>query len=252
MFLLLFLLLLSCGIKGSPKPPPEPVYQVKRIGDKVCVIGKDIVVEGFKKVNGYYLKKEDSEFCFKVKRIKGREKTSCVKKALKFKPSIEIIEKEDYILLKGNENEIYRVYRISKGIITFPHIKEFKGKGKIERKYEPYKIAITQVFSENYESEPLIIEVKPKPKPVPKPPEVSYLIYENKVYIFIFHENYEKILGFYIYKNGKRIFEKPIKRNYFVDELPKKKTIYEISAVNNFGIESKKVKIIVPQKIPKF
>jgi len=242
---LFFLLILSCGIKAPPKPLPEPVFSVKRIGEFVYVLGNDIKVEGFKKFDGFWYKKEKKALCFKVKHTKGKTKKVCVREAFKEIPKLEVRELKEEVLIIPKEEGVYRVYKVLKDKILYPNpLKEFKKDVKIKKDYEPYYVGITKLISQNYESEPLIIKIPPKPKPAPKPPYAGgYTIKNEKLIIYWFHESYDKIVGFNIYKNGEKLNKKPLKRNYFFDHIPDKDTIYEITAVNRFGMESKPLKI---------
>ncbi|AAC07436.1 hypothetical protein [Aquifex aeolicus] len=246
MFLFLFfLLILSCGIKAPPKPLPEPQFSVKRIGEVVYVSGQNIEVKNFKKLNEFWYKKEKSSFCFEVKHVKGKSKKVCVKESSGKPPELEIKELKEKVLLIPRESGTFRIYRVVKDKVLYPiPLKEFSKETEVQKDYEPYYIGVTKVLSQDYESEPLIIKISPKPKPVPKPPySAGYTVKGKKLIIYWFHENYEELIGFNVYKNGKKLNETPLKRNYFEDELPKKETLYEITAVNRFGIESKPVKV---------
>ncbi|WP_461831574.1 hypothetical protein [Aquifex sp.] len=242
MFLFLFFLsfILSCGIKGSPKPLPEPEFTLKRIGDYVYVIGKDIYVEGFQKYKSFWYKKEKKAFCFYVKRINGKEKKVCAPQAILTKPQISYKYDKEYLLIKAKEESAYNIYPYEKGIlIPFP-LKTFREVAKLERKYADYEVGITRVLSSRVESYPLKIKVKRKPYPAPEPPySAGYVISEGKLILYWFHKDIEDLKGFYIYKNGKKVNKKPVKRNVYIDNAPEVRTVYGITAVNAFGIESK-------------
>ncbi len=240
----LFLSLLSCGIKSKPKPLPEPKFQIKRIGEFVYVIGNNLEVPGFKKVDGFWFTQKEEAFCFDVKRIKGKSKRVCVPKAVKQYPQISVKELKGAVKLISKEEGIFRIYKIKNTFpVPFP-IKEFNKETFIPKTYSKYRIAVTKTLKENVESAPIFIDIPPKPKPIPDPPyDVGYFILDGKVVIYWFHKKFEDLQGFNIYKNGKKINKKPLKVNTFVDTYPQQTTIYEIRAVNKFGLESKGVSI---------
>ena len=241
----LFLLILSCGIKAPPKPQPEPQFSFRRIGSFVYVVGKDIEVEGFKNLNGFWYRREEKPFCFLVKHVKGKSKKVCVKESIKKPPKLKVKELKEAVLIIPREKGNYRVYRVVKNGLLYPiPLKEFSKSVEIKKEYEPYYVGITKVLSPIYESEAFIIKIPPKSKPIPKPPySAGYTVVGSKLIIYWFHENYDELIGFNVYKNGKKLNKIPIKRNYLEDTLPKSKTLYEITAVNKFGVESKPVKV---------
>ena len=250
MWLLLFFLFLSltsCGIKSKPKPLPEPQFQLKRIGEFVYIIGNDLEVPGFQKEEGFWFTRERKAFCFEVKRIEGKKKKVCVPEAPNQEPTVSVEELREAIKITSKDEGKFRIYKLKDGIpIPFP-IGEFTKEALIEKNYSEYRVAVAKVLNENVESEPVFIKVSPKPKPVPQPPhEISYLRIDAKVVIYWFHEDIENLQGFNIYKNGKRVNKEPLKGNTFIDDYRDQTTEYEVRAVNEFGIESKGVKIYVP------
>jgi len=238
--LLLLFLFLSCGVKGDPKPPPEPQFSVKRVGPFVFVIGEDLLVPGFNRGKGFWYKKEPRPLCFTVKHAYGRSKTACVEGEPPLKPRITLKEEGDKLLLRGEEGVLYRVYPLSGELpLPFP-LKEFKGKGYLEKKYKPYKVALSQVVKENLEAGPLYLEVPPKPLPVPPPPEeFGYLEEGDKLYLYWFHPEPEKLAGFNLYEDGKKLNSSPVRGFTYSLKKPSKKTLFEVRAVNAFGVESK-------------
>ncbi|GAB6066525.1 hypothetical protein JCM9492_16200 [Aquifex pyrophilus] len=248
-FLLSLLLILSCGIKSSPKPLPEPIFTLKRIGDYVYVIGEDIEVKGFKKHKNFWYKKEERAFCFYVKHVKGKEKKACVPEAGRIKPRISYEEKEEKVIIRAEEKGIYNVYPYEGNLlIPFP-LKTFEDSAELQKKYGDYEVGITKVIND-VESQPVRLKIKRKPYPVPEPPySAGYVISDGELILYWFHRDFENLKGFYVYKNGKKLNKEPIKRNVYVDRMPEERTIYKITAVNNFGVESEPVTVeVLPEK----
>ena len=245
--LLLFLYLISCGIKSKPKPLPEPQFQVKRIGKFVYVIGENLEVPGFQKGNGFWFLQKGEAFCFEVKRIKGKSKKVCVAEAVKYRPKLKVQNLKESVKLISEEQGTFRVYRVINDMPIPIPIKEFQEEIFLEKDYSKYRVAVTKVLKGYVESEPFFVDVPPKPKPVPEPPyDVGYFKLDKKIVIYWFHNDFEDLEGFNIYKNGNKINTKPIKKSTFVDDYPDESTLYEIRAVNKFGIESRGVAISVP------
>ncbi len=241
-----FLLFLSCGIKKEPSPPPVPKFKIHRIGSHVYVIplSKEIVLEGFRSVDGYYIKETPSRFCFIVKHIRGRELLQCVEEARSQKISSRILIKEDEVILKFDEEGTYRVYPYKKMLVP-KILKEVRGNViRFKREYKEKIFAITKVIN-SVESEPLIVKVPPRalPRP-PKPEKVSYAVRENNLFIYWWLDNDEDVVGFLIYRDGELLTEKAQGSNVYVDRLPRKKTVYEIFSVNRFGIKSEPAVLI--------
>lgn len=248
MFFFLFLLfLLSCGIKAPPKPLPEPQFQVKRIGSYVYVIGEAIEVKGFEKSGNFWYKKNKNSFCFNVRHIKGKSKKVCVSEANFEKPKVLIKEFQRNIVIIPVEKGIFRVYRIIKDDLVNPTaLKEFQKEIKIPKEYKEFYIGITKVVGRGYESSPKVVKILPKPYPVPESPySGGYILSKGKIVIYWFHKDYENLKGFNIYKNGIKLNKNPTKKTTFTDRIPNEKTIYKITAVNSFGMESKPLEITV-------
>ena len=240
LLLLLFLSLTSCGIKSKPKPLPEPQFQLKRIGKFVYVIGENLEVPGFQKGKGFWFIQKGEGFCFEVKRIKGKSKKVCVAEAVKYRPELEVQNLKESVKLIPEEQGTFRVYRVLNDMPIPIPIKEFQGEIFLEKDYLKYRVAVTKVLKGYVESEPVFVDIPPKSKPVPEPPyDVGYFQIDGNLVIFWFHKNFEDLIGFNIYRNGKKINKEPLKKNTFVDDYPEKSTVYEIRAINKFGIESR-------------
>jgi len=254
-FSFFFLFLLSCGIKAPPKPLPEPQFEIKRIGSYVYVIGEAIEVKGFEKNGNFWYKKNKNSFCFNIKHIKGKSKKVCVPEANLEKPQVAVKELKESIVIIPVEKGIFRVYRIIKDDLVNPTaLKEFQKEIKIPREYKKFYIGITKVLGKGYESSPKVVKISPKPYPAPDPPySGGYIPSIGKIVIYWFHRDYENLSGFNIYKNGVKLNKKPLKTATFIDKFPREKTVYKITAVNSFGVESKPLEITVyPQESQKF
>ncbi len=244
LFSFLFLSLISCGVKTEPKPLPEPEFQVKRIGEFIYVIGNNLEISGFKKGDGFWFTRKKDAFCFYVKKVKGKGKKACVVEAIEYFPNIRTKELKESIKIFSEEEGTFRVYRVNRTIpLPFP-VKEFTHETTVKKTYSKYRVAVTKVLRENVESYPIYIEIPPKPKPVPEPPyDVGYFRLNKKIVIYWFHNDFENLEGFNVYKNGEKVNKVPIKKNTFVDNYPEESTVYEIKAVNKFGLESKGILI---------
>jgi len=238
------LLTLSCGIKRPPKPLSPPEYEVRRIGSKVYLIPKtkDIVAEGFVSKNGFFLREDPNSFCFGVRSSQGKEVRSCVGEAKVERPSFEVrVGEEDVEVLL--EEGTYRLYPYREGELVPEQQGEVRG-GRVElrREFRERKVWITKVIGD-VESEPALITVPPIQPPQPKPPEdLIYMVRGEKIYLYWWtgEENVRSL----VYKNGKLLTQEPILRNYFVDDLPREETLYEIVLVNEMGGRSEPGKII--------
>ena len=243
----LFLSLSSCGIKSKPSPLPEPKFEVKRIGEFVYVLGNKLEVEGFKRANNFWYTKNPERFCFVVKRVNGKSKNVCVPKAPKEVPKVKVKNLKEKVLILTQEEGVYHLYNVIDDLPVPFQLQEFRNKVSLEKSYYKYRVAITKVLKKSIESYPLYIEVKPKPKPTPKPPyDGGYILIEDKLILYWFHEDFENLIGFNVYKNGKRLNNNPIKKSVYIDKVPDREVLYEIRAINSFGLESKSFKIVFP------
>jgi hypothetical protein len=233
------LLVATCGIKKDPEPLPKPKYKVLRVGSTVFLIPRngDIYVEGFHKRDGFFEKLDPKAFCFRVKHRAGAEELVCVDKATSHVPKIELRDEGDAVVLSFGRKGTYRVRPYRDGIVPRLIYEVRNSQLKLKKRYEPYKVAITEVIG-RVESEPVVVEVPAKEPPVPpKPVDLKVVVKGGKLYLF-WWSNSEDIVGFLVFKNGKQITPKPIVQNYFVDTLPDERTLYEVVSVNRFGVRS--------------
>jgi len=222
------------------------------MGEYVFVIGKNLEVEGFKKGRDYWYTTKREAFCFQVKRVEGKTKKACVEEAPILLPEVSVKEEEEFLVLAGEEGKLYRVYPYSGDHPEPFALQEFKGRGKLKKRYAPYSVALTEVLN-GTESSPLVLFVPPKKPPSPPPPEgLSYLLHDGKIVFYWFHPEPERIVGFRLYLNGKPLNEKPL--FVFTYELPltSGRLTFGVSAVNSFGVESKVItKTFDPSELPR-
>ncbi len=236
-------LFLSCGVKSDVKPLPEPEYEVLRIGEMVYLIPKnrEVMPEGFRKEDGFFLRRERKKFCFEVKHVEGKSELACVGRAVEEKPSVELrLTREEAVLLFKDPGR-YRIYPF-RGELIPRRISEVKGdRAVLKRGYKPYKVAVTKVINGS-ESPPVIVEIAPREPPKPSRPEgLKLVVRGGKLYLYWWSE---EDVRFLVYKNGELVTPEPTVQNVFVDDLPREKTTYEIRAVNEFGVKSEPVRII--------
>ncbi|MDQ7038468.1 MAG: hypothetical protein Q9N26_04640 [Aquificota bacterium] len=232
----------SCGVKKPPKPPPYPEFQVKRIGDLVYVIpkGREVVVKGFVKGEGFWYRKEEGRFCFKVSHRRGRSVLSCVEGKVTGKPEVEVRVLEDRVVIRARGFEGYRVYPVMDELIPI-EVARFRNETTLRREHTLRRYGITGVVR-GAETEPVIVEVPPLEPPVPDPPEdLSYTVRGNRIVIFW---RWEEGVSYLVYRGDKLLTEKPIKTNVFVDDLPPRVTVYRVVAVNRFGKRSRPAVIV--------
>ncbi len=241
---LVLILILDCGIKSDPQPPPKPEVRIKRIGSYVFVIPKfdNIAVKNFKRKNGIFFKKKEERFCFEVKRTGGKSRLFCVKEALKYKPKVKIRIEDEEIKVYGEKGKIYRVYIFEKDFLNPMEIAEFKGNYTFKRSFKEKTLAITEVYDER-ESDFIKVYIPPVEPPGPEAPEgASIVIRKGRIYIF--WGSSEGATGYNIYRDGKKLNKEPVKATYFIDSVPEKETVYEIRAVNEFGVESEPARVL--------
>ena len=235
-------LIVGCGVKKAPKPPPLPHYDVKRIGSKVYLIPLEegIEVKGFEMKRGFLVKERSSSFCFEIKKREGRRVYRCIGEAVREKPTARVHLKRDRAIVKLEESGIYRLYPVRDTLIPRT-MKEIRGdEFIIERVREKRTYALTKVIG-SVESEPLFIEIPPiKPTPPPPPRDIGYVVRDGYLYLH-WRGDAE---GYLIYRDGKPLTEKPVRGNVFVDELPSGEAVYEILAVGEDGITSEPVRFI--------
>lgn len=195
----------------------------------------DISVEGFFRKKGFFLKKEEKAFCFKVKHLKGKKLNVCVPNAYSGKPNVKVEITPEKVILHLEKGKTYRLYPYKEGIVPYP-LGEFQKTVIIGRDFKEKIYALTEVF-EDFESQPFVIRIPPKEAPVPpKPQDLSYVVRGGKIYLY--WRAKEEAEGFLVYRNGKLLTEKPIRGNVFVEDLPTEEALYEVISVNRFGKKS--------------
>lgn len=243
LLLLKIAIILGCGIKKSPKPLPLPNYEVKRIGSKVYVIApvSEVEVKGFEVVNGFFVKEHPDRFCFRIRRLGGREVFHCVNRAKEGKPSVKVSFEGKKATLMFEEEGTYRIYPVKEHLIP-KKVKEFKGRVLVmERTFENRTYAVTKVEG-SVESEPAVVNIPPLQPPRPEPPEdVSLVVREGRLYLYWWGGEDNRYL---VYRNGRLLTQEPIIRNVFVDDVPQTETVYEVVSVNKFGVRSEPARII--------
>lgn len=238
-------LIFSCGVKGPPKPIPPPEYELRRIGTKVFLIPKTqgLRAEGFVSEGDLLVREDPSRFCFTVYSPGTRRVMACVEEAKGVEPNFRLELREDRVEVLLDEEGRYRVYPYIGGRLHPKVLKEVEGrKIELERGREEKVFAITKVLGK-VESEPVLVRVPTLEPPRPKPPrEVRYLVKGGRIYLYWWSEEDEA--GFLVYRNGKLLTPRPIKRNYFVDDLPVEGAVYEIVSVNEAGGRSEPARIV--------
>ncbi len=230
---------LSCGIKKPPEPLPEPQYILLRIGAYVYVIPEKgrLIVDGFQKIDDFFVKRLPYANCFVVKHPLGKERRECVQDAWMEKPSYRVHLHEESVQIVLEEGRAYRLYDFDE--VPLPHTRRDIAccRLSLRRDFTPKRVAIT-VVSEGVESEPAIVEIPPKkpPKP-PKPTRGGYKLLGETLYLFWWADS-EDIKGFIVYRNGTKLTPKPIRSNYYREPAPKEVTLYRVFSVNEFGTMS--------------
>ncbi|MFN3814152.1 MAG: hypothetical protein ACK4SM_05975 [Aquificaceae bacterium] len=226
-------------MKAKPKPLPEPMLEVKRVGSMVYVrsLQGETEIKGFERWDEWFKKREEKAFCFDVKRLGGKSAKVCVGEALKRKPTAGFLEMEDKVLIEPEGFFDYKLYSVQNGSIDLYSWKVIKGKHSIERDYFKRCYALTGV-EQDVESEPLIFCIDPKkPSEVKDVNRLEYQVVDKKIYIFWSYEPDELFEEFTVYKDGKLIGS--TKTNMYEDALPNRKAVYTVKVKNRLGLESK-------------
>ncbi len=240
--LLIIPIILSCGIKKSPKPPLKPKFDVKRIGAYVYVIPKEdnITVKGFKKHGNYYLKMVSGKDCFKVKSPGKSDARVCVEEALTLTPEVEIKRRGEHVELALRGFRRWNLYELKEDNLILESEREVRRKTlRLERDYVKRCYAITGVMGKR-ESPPYNFCVSPKPIPRPEPPKNLELVVSQDKLILVW--SLKESLEYVVYKNGREVYR--TRGNSFVGELPEGTTTYEVIAINPLGGRSEPAKVV--------
>ena len=195
------------------------------------------------------------EYCFKIYVVSKNEESEsspieCIIPSSQYpkRPVITGIDlKEEGLLLKWKGNgKIINIYRSNDKLIPpIPFKKVEDKKYYLDRSLsfnKRYCYYITTEFKEVESNKSNIlckdyVDVFP-----PKPPTDFKLLKKDDNYYLLWEESPSKdVIGYIIYKNGKPLFNMPIKTYYFIDKSYKKGDKYYIVAVDRAGNKSKKV-----------
>ncbi len=224
-------------MKRDPRPLPLPHFDLYRVGSYVYLVPREgeIVAEGFERRNSYLVRRVEDSFCFRVRRVGGRELLRCVARAHLTPPEVEVEVRPESVLLTAPEGR-YRLYAYRDGLVP-PPLREFGGRLELERELEERVYAVTEVLGD-VESAPVLIRVPPKEPPEPPPPrDVRYTVRDGRLYIYWWAD--EGAEGFLVYRDRRLLTETPIRSHVFIDDLPEGEVVYEIVSVNRFGKRSK-------------
>ncbi|MEZ0361813.1 MAG: hypothetical protein ABWK04_07995 [Hydrogenobacter sp.] len=237
-YLLVLLILSSCGIKANPEPLPEPLVEIRRLGDNVYVrsLQGNIQVEGFEKLDGWFMKEDKEAFCFIVRRIGGKSGKFCVGKSIQKKPAVILKENDSNLLIEASGFPSYRLYPLSDGKLDILNGAEFRGIYRISRDYFRRCYAITGVL-DAVESEPynFCVEAKKVP-PIKDVERLEYQTISDKIYLIWSYTPDDLFKEFVIYKDGKEVGS--TQSYMYEDTLPEGKTTYTVKVRNKLGFES--------------
>ncbi|ADO45968.1 conserved hypothetical protein [Hydrogenobacter thermophilus TK-6] len=241
--LLFFLALSSCGIKANPKPLPEPSVEIRRIGERLYVrsLQGDVQVEGFEKLDGWFVKESRHALCFQVRRIGGKSAKFCAGKPVESKPTVKLKEDTQSVLVIASGFPSYRLYALSEGRLNLPQVAQFKEEYRINKDYFERCYALTGRVDIR-ESEPYTFCVRAKEAPPLKDVErLEYQVVEGKIYLFWSYTPDELFKEFVIYRNGKQVGS--TSSYIYEDTLPEKETTYTVKVRNKLNLESGGVSI---------
>jgi len=198
----------------------------------------------------------DKEYCFYIEvksnnKISKPSKNACIltKKEFPPKPQLESVELlEEGLKLKWQaEGDKAYIYKGNKAnIIPIPK-KTIDNNGEYIDKSvslnKEYCYYITSSYQNSPESSPSNIVCKEfKDIFPPEPPYDFKLIKRKEGYYLIWSESPSKdVIGYIIYKNGKPLFDIPIKTYYFIDKSYRRGDKYYIIAIDRAGNRSEKV-----------
>ncbi len=226
---------------------------------KIYLNGENINPKIYSKGNLYWFSFKipnfKKEYCFNMYVVSKNEESDnspieCIipSKDYPDKPKILDIElKEDGLLIKWNgEGDFINIYRSNDELIPPLPLKRIKNlysyldKDLVFNKRYCYYITTENKEAESEKSNTVckdFIDIFS-----PKPPSDFKLLKKNNDYYLIWEESPSKdVIGYIIYKNGKPLFNIPIKTYFFIDKNYKTGDKYFIVAVDRAGNRSEKV-----------
>jgi len=208
----------------------------------------------------YPIKNFDQTICFYIEvktkngKISKPSKNACVK-TNSFFPSppklkdVKLIEEGLKLQWEADGDKVYIYKGDREGIPPIPmkivenHEKNGEYLDKNISHDKEYCYYLTTSFGDYPESNPSNILCK-KYEDIfpPQPPYDFKMIKRKEGYYLIWSESPSKdVIGYIIYKNGKPLFNIPIKTYYFIDKTYNKGDKYYIIAVDKVGNKSEKV-----------
>jgi len=221
---------------------------------------KPLNIEIHKAGNLYWFKHpiEDfnKEYCFYIvvkskNKLSEPSKLTCIMPNRNFPPepklySIKLREEGLELNWSADGDTVY-IYKGNRDLILPIPKKKVENAGKYLDKSvalnKEYCYYITSSYTNSPESNPSNKLCKTfKDIFPPEPPYDFKMIKRREGYYLIWSESPSKdVIGYIIYKNGKPLFDIPIKTYYFIDKEYRPGDVYYIVAVDRAGNKSKKV-----------
>ena len=236
-------IILSCGIKGDPKPVIKPEYSLKILGNFVVIEIRKGKLEGknFLKKGNFYTKKVKNTECFNIIGEGTRERI-CVKGEPLRKVEVDTYRETDSIVVHLPQDLEYEAYIYRGDLILPPPVASGKGsRVSLPVKGRSYQVRIF-LLKEGKAFAYVDVYVPPERVFVPPPSQVTLLKKGKRIYILWVHP-WENV-RFKVFKNSSLVTPEPSRSRVFSDRIPKEETLYEIVAVDDLGNESPPARVV--------